>query len=230
MANEQTAEPAVTGPRPIIAGAVALAAFAVLAAAFVAGAGLPAYQAVDTAVTAEALTTRTAALTPIALLLHHVGEWPGTGVLVAAVAVPLLAARRWSAALLVAGSWLVTSAVLVPLLKDVFDRVRPAEQLVPMDSPAFPSGHAAFAAVLGMALVAVVPRHRGWVLAGALVWTALMAWSRIYLGVHWLSDTVAGALLGWGVGLLAWGIVDRRGTRGGGTGPGEPPAGRPGGR
>ncbi|RCV48988.1 phosphoesterase [Marinitenerispora sediminis] len=194
------------------AGAVSLTAFAVLTAAFAVGGGHPAYQGLDAAVTAEALTTRGAALTWLAVLLHHLGGWPWTGVLVAAVAVPLLAVRRWPAALLVAGSWLATSAVLVPWLKHLVDRARPVEQLVPMASPAFPSGHAAFAAVLGMAVVAVVPRHRGWVLAGALVWTALMAWSRIYLGVHWFSDTLAGALLGWGVALLAWGIADPRGS------------------
>jgi undecaprenyl-diphosphatase len=62
----------------------------------------------------------------------------------------------------------------------------------------FPSGHAASSFAGATVLAAVVPRFRVWffVLAGAI------AASRVYNGVHWPSDVIAGALLGVALALL----------------------------
>jgi membrane-associated phospholipid phosphatase len=45
---------------------------------------------------------------------------------------------------------------------------------------------------------------RAWLWAAASVYTVLMMLSRTYLGVHWLSDTVAGLLLGAAVAVILW--------------------------
>jgi undecaprenyl-diphosphatase len=70
----------------------------------------------------------------------------------------------------------------------------------------FPSGHSIAATVTVVAaVIALVPpgRRRAWWGAGAVVFSALMALSRAYLAAHWLSDAVAGVLLGTSCALLA---------------------------
>lgn len=46
-------------------------------------------------------------------------------------------------------------------------------------------------------------RLRGWITAAAVLWIAAMMWSRTALHVHWLTDTVAGALLGIAAAIIA---------------------------
>ena len=89
--------------------------------------------------------------------------------------------------------------------------------------PAFPSGHATTAAAFYLALliafVALRPRRRTVLLAAGTVACVLVigvAISRVYLGVHYPSDVVAGLLLGsvWSllVGALMWPSVSAPGT------------------
>jgi membrane-associated phospholipid phosphatase len=52
--------------------------------------------------------------------------------------------------------------------------------------------------VLGIVL------RRGWVWAAGIVYTILMVLSRTYLGAHWVSDTIGGALVGAGVAVIVW--------------------------
>ncbi len=121
---------------------------------------------------------------------------------------------------LVAG--VVGAASLSQLLKGVFDRPRP--DLVPHLSEAysasFPSGHAAMSAatylVLGM-LLARVHRRREvkayLVLVGVLL-AVLVGVSRVYVGVHWPTDVLAGWTLGalWAIAVWTVGrwVEDRR--------------------
>ena len=63
----------------------------------------------------------------------------------------------------------------------------------------FPSGHAvAASATVVAAVIALVPpgRRRAWWALAAVAFSILMGLSRAYLGAHWLSDAVAGILLG----------------------------------
>lgn len=116
------------------------------------------------------------------------------------VAVLLLLKRRWSALFFALVS--LASVGLVQLLKSLVDRARPEEMLVISDHGSFPSGHAANAATMAVALGIIFPRI--WVWAAGAIWVALMMFSRTYLGVHWLTDTIGGALLGAGVVLILW--------------------------
>ena len=75
-------------------------------------------------------------------------------------------------------------------------------------------------------MIALVPpgRRRAWWGAGAVAFSVLMALSRAYLGAHWLSDAIAGVLLGTSCALLAALVVGVLQRRWGGRGPSPPPS------
>jgi membrane-associated phospholipid phosphatase len=105
--------------------------------------------------------------------------------------------RWWHVAAFV--SAIVVSEVFIGTLKGLYDRVRPPGSLVTTSGASFPSGHAVAASVTAVALViALFPEGRNryaWGVAAA-AFSGLMALSRVYLAAHWLSDAVAGVLLG----------------------------------
>ena len=112
------------------------------------------------------------------------------------------AGHRWSVL-----GFLLTVGVGVSLinnaLKWIVMRDRPQiGQLVGSGGSSFPSGHSASAAACWAALALVVSsrmwlRHRRWVAAAAVAIAVLVAASRVMLGVHWLTDVIAGVVVGW---------------------------------
>ncbi len=125
----------------------------------------------------------------------------GTYILPILIVIVLLLIKRPWASLFFAISSLVSVGV-AQLLKSLVGRARPEEMLVNSDFGSFPSGHVANAATMAVALGIIFPRV--WVWAAGTIWVALMMFSRTYLGVHWLTDTIGGALLGAGVVLILW--------------------------
>ncbi len=132
---------------------------------------------------------------------------------------------------------LVASAggvVLSNALKVAFGRPRPevVAHLVEVQSLSFPSGHAMMSAVIYLTvgvLVAQTARRRAlraYVLITALVITFLVGVSRLFLGVHYPTDVLAGWSAGLAWALLCWavagwlqrrGIIERRGQVPGGV-------------
>lgn len=105
--------------------------------------------------------------------------------------------------------WVLPPAILVAngavhALKALIDRERPPVefQLGHVSGDSFPSGHAAGAAVV--VVVVSLLCARWWVRATVWIWAVCVMASRLYLGVHWLSDVVAGAVLGAVVGATCW--------------------------
>ena len=100
----------------------------------------------------------------------------------------------------------VASEVLIGVLKGSYDRARPPGSLVATTAASFPSGHAVATSVTAVAaVIALVPpgRRRAWWGAAAVMFSVLMGLSRAYLAAHWLSDAVAGVLLGTSCALTA---------------------------
>jgi membrane-associated phospholipid phosphatase len=130
----------------------------------------------------------------------------GSGVVIAPLviaAVAVLLRRREPGAALFVVSAVLGGQVLFRVLKQAFRRTRPdlEDPYVLLSTYAFPSGHALAATVTygSLALVLAVaagPRRRTAVVAAAVVVIALIAASRVVLGVHYLFDVVAGIAAG----------------------------------
>lgn len=143
-------------------------------------------------------------LASVALVLHVVGGTLSMSIVTAVIAVGLLIARRPAAAVTVALSVAAASGIC-SLLKLWVARPRPADGIVDLVSDSYPSGHTTTAAALVIALALLVRRSLAWALASA--WIVVMAVSRLYLLVHWLSDVSAGALLGTSTALVVAALV-----------------------
>ena len=115
-------------------------------------------------------------------------------------------------------------ALIMGVLKDAFQRPRP--RIVPhlfgdVGSPSFPSGHALAAAAVYLTLGALLARltsdrrSKVFVVCASFVVVFLVGFSRVYLGVHWPSDVLAGWTVGLSWAVLCWIVtarLQRRGT------------------
>ena len=138
------------------------------------------------------------ALTFFAKVFNYLGSTWVTLPLRVGVAGLLWVQKRWEWFAV----WLASIAVAevsVTVFKLLYDRPRPIDPLVSTTGASFPSGHAMAGAVTAVALVIVFlpagPHRRIWELV-AVGFAFFMAMSRTYLRAHWLTDVVAGVLLG----------------------------------
>jgi undecaprenyl-diphosphatase len=114
--------------------------------------------------------------------------------------------RSWLPLVMMAAAFL-GAAGLYDIVKPAVGRARPPAALQvggPDIGRAFPSGHAtqsiAFYGMLALVLIIYVAPSRRWLFAiGAALVTLVVGASRLYLGVHWLTDVLGGYALG-----LAW--------------------------
>ena len=133
---------------------------------------------------------------------------------VIAVAGLLLVQRLWLTAALVLVATMVGGA-LAGQAKYWVGRPRPelVDHLVQVTGLSFPSGHATNSAIIYLTLAGLVaqvtPRRvvRRYVLLLALVLVGAIGASRVYLGVHWPSDVLAGWCAGTGWAALWWWIA-----------------------
>lgn len=183
-------------------GAAAVVAFVALAKVVLEGATAP----LDDAILQWFARHRTPLLTTVALEVTQLG----TGIvllmiMLVSAAFLWLTRHRYSAALLLVG--VLGASILNIALKDVFLRPRPTSvhPLTVVGSASFPSGHAMVSFVAYAAVALLVSRLESGATFRAVTWSlailliAAIGVSRVYLGVHYPSDVVAGYLAG-----LAW--------------------------
>ena len=154
------------------------------------------------------------------------GKWPFVIVLAIGISLGLLAHGRCASLF---GLWLTLAGnqITVTLLKNLFARPRPDHAVYLETSFSFPSGHAAVSVAFYGFIAFILLRERILRLPMALLFglgaAGLIGASRLYLGVHYLSDVLNGYLVGamWlalGIGLTEWwtsaappGLVNRAG-------------------
>jgi membrane-associated phospholipid phosphatase len=163
----------------------------------------PRLRRIDTGVHDWAVSHRAPADTLFFLVMTHVGGPLGLAIIASIVGIALAMARRWR--------WMIYLAVtafggalLNMELKRFFARARPAvaEMLRRAHGYSFPSGHAMGSAVVFGALAYLAYRAaKTWSAAAAAIAAGAtlivsVALSRVYLGVHWISDVAAGITAG----------------------------------
>ncbi len=148
---------------------------------------------------------RTPWLTSLGKLLSKVGSPLITAPLRIMVVAVLAYRRRWLQLGAFVGATVCAELCIGPV-KALVDRPRPVGGLIGSGGSSFPSGHAVAGAVTAFGLVLILlrpsPRRLVWI-GLAAAFAGLMAVSRTYLGVHWLSDVVAGTCIGTGW-VLVW--------------------------
>lgn len=157
---------------------------------------------------------RVTPLTWLFRFLNVVGGGIVTIPLRAIAAIYLLVRRWWRRAAGFILTW-AASELLLTLLKAWFHRGRPPAGIVAIVGYSFPSGHATAGTATAVALVlAFMPAGRDrrkweWIAVG---FAFVMAFSRVYLRAHWFSDVVAGVLLGSGIALGSFAVVNEIAT------------------
>ena len=147
--------------------------------------------------------------------------------IVVLIAAGFLAVRRLWLTLWLVLVATITGSIAIGLVKALVARARPelTDHLVQVVSESFPSGHAANSAIVYLtiaALIVQIVEGRGariYILAITALLVTLIGISRVYLGVHWPSDVLAGwsfgtlwALAWWALG--AWLRLKRAGRKG----------------
>jgi membrane protein DedA with SNARE-associated domain len=165
--------------------------------------GYPHLTALDQGLMTLVQEHRSPMLDEVAVTFTLIGEFRNMLVFSALLTGLLLLTRQWRQAIFAGGALLFT-ALGNTVTKQLFARVRPEVLSDPLTSYSMPSGHASgsFALFLAIAVLAgrgQPPRMRlTWLLLGCLPALAI-ALSRVYLGAHWPTDVLAGAMLAAGV-------------------------------
>ncbi len=157
----------------------------------------------DTSVTTQLADGHNAWLNRVMHVITLLGDRIVIGAMLLSIAIWALTTGRCRTPVIVLVSAFLANPILEAALKGLVGRERPdVARLVSGDGPAFPSGHVlatvGFYGVLGIiAWRSTTRRGRavGISISSAVV-IALVGFSRIYLGVHWMTDVVGGLLVG----------------------------------
>lgn len=146
----------------------------------------------------------------IMTMITMFGDWQAMLALTLAMVLWLVWRRAWRVAFAVALT-VLSARLFVPIMKLWLQRPRPIGIYGMAEAFSFPSGHTTFATVT-IGVLAVLASHalknwgRALVFATAGIAIIAIAYSRIYLGVHWLTDVAGGFLFGTAM-IAAFGIA-----------------------
>lgn len=152
-------------------------------------------------------------LRPVFVDITALGGVTALTLLTATVIGYLLVARKFGTAALLAAAT-ISGTLIGQVLKFTFARVRPTivPRFVDIHTLSYPSGHAVNSAVVFLTLGALlaraepIRRMRVYIVAVAMLVTILIGFSRVYVGVHWPTDVIAGWAVG-GSWALLWSAI-----------------------
>ncbi|WP_454883478.1 phosphatase PAP2 family protein [Sphingomonas oryzagri] len=155
-------------------------------------------------------------LQPVFLDITALGGVTALTLLTVSVVGYLLAAKRWITAALIAAAT-ISGSLIGQILKTGFARARPTivPHFVEIHSLSYPSGHATNSAVVFLTLGALLARAQTarstqiYIVTAAMLFTVMIGCSRVYNGVHWPTDVIAGWAIGGSWALLWWAIALR---------------------
>ncbi|MGV9711091.1 phosphatase PAP2 family protein [Gordonia sp. NPDC003424] len=158
---------------------------------------------IDRDITNRVVSARTEWGETLAHAMTVTGNTLALTVAVMAVTVFLMVRRAFPEAAMV-GFGALLGYLLMIALKGLFGRSRPPvhDRLLDIDTYSFPSGHAMMSMIVfGLFAVAAYRlsewvRAHPWILLIAPLWSIAIGCTRVYLGVHWMTDVVAGWLIG----------------------------------
>lgn len=168
---------------------------------------------------------RTPFLTEVMKIVTNLGSVPVLGLFIGLALFVFLRRKEMHEAIW-AGLVAAFAFVADQAIKLIVHRPRPVSWLglIPLERYSFPSGHATMALVVGLLVYSALYRirsgetskltHRSQSMVAAFVIAILVfliGASRIYLGVHWLSDVVGGWLLGGGIAVCGACFKNRKG-------------------
>lgn len=169
----------------------------------------------DQATAIAAATHRTAFLSEVAINMTALGSGPVVVAIALLVAAYAIASGRPRIVLAVV--WTPLAFLLDSLFKLLLHHPRPTVAMIALPPDySFPSGHAVAASALyvTLAMIAASAERRAGprrlLIASGIVVALVVAWSRVYLGVHYLSDVVAGLMLGSAGAIVAARAVSAR--------------------
>lgn len=175
---------------------IALTSLILLIAVFL---GWPYLAHLDQGVMTLVQEHRSAAAENFVVLVTGLGDFRTQFCAAALLLIILVVTRQWRHAIFACGTTL-GAAVINQSMKHVFARARPEVLAEPLSTYSMPSGHSSGAFALFMTLAVLAGRGQPvrlrltWLVLGAIP-AASIAMSRVYLGVHWPTDVLAGMLL-----------------------------------
>lgn len=153
-----------------------------------------------------AVENRTKGLNGVAIDLTALGSGAGLSILTAFLCVFFFLKQKFS---LVAHTFLaaIGASVLTSALKFYFERSRPdvSLRLVDVQGFSYPSGHSLASAAIYFTCAILVTKQFSGLMSRSVLWIFFLAligtigFTRIYLGVHFFSDVIAGIMIG-----IAW--------------------------
>lgn len=158
------------------------------------------------------LNLRTDRLNEIVLAFTHVGDAKVLAGLCLLGAIFLFIMKQWRISMLLIGSILVSYGLNL-LVKSMFQRERPQDfRLLDEDGYSFPSGNAMVGTTFYLfAAVLLYQRYqKRWILVIGAILPFLLGLSRVYVGVHYPSDILAGFALGIVIVIILTKLTDKR--------------------